>query len=98
MVERIFDVHVLDKGYALWEGTLVSMTPATKHFDKRRKSRCWNEAVVDFFMIRRFRKEEVMNRREGKYDVELTFQPRKEFFPLVTIKQHHIAHSQLGSR
>jgi len=96
MVERVFDVHVLNKGYSLWEG--ISMAFATKYVGQKREPRWWSHVVVGLFVIGRFRKEEVMDRRKGQHGVELDFQSRKEFLALVTIKQHHVAHSQLGSR
>ena len=98
MVERVFDVHVLNKGYSLCEDTLVSMTPATKHVGQEGESRWWNQVVVDFFVIGCFRKEEVMDWREGQDGIELKFQPRKEFLALVTVKQHHVTNSQLEGR
>ena len=98
MVERVFDVHVLNEGYSLWKGTLVSMAPATKDVGQKRETRRWNQAIIDFFVIGRFRKEEVMDRREGQHGVELTFQPCEEFLALVAVKQHYVAHAQLESR
>ena len=98
MVERVFDVHVLNKGYSLWKGTLVSMTPATEHVSQERESRWWNQVVVDIYVIRHFREEEVMDWREGQHAVELKFQPRKEFLALITVKQHHVTYSQLEDR
>ena len=92
MVERVFDVHVLNKRYSLWEGTLVF-----KYVGKKRESRWWSHVFVDFFVIGRFHEKEVMDRSEGQHGIELSFQPRKECLALVTIKQHHVAHSQLGS-
>jgi hypothetical protein len=71
------------------------MAPATKDIGQKRETRWWNQAIIDFFVIGGFRKEEVMDRREGQHGFELTFQPCEEFLALVAVKQHYVAHAQL---
>lgn len=94
MVERAFDVHVLDKGHFLG---IIPPVPFSvpKHLSQKREPRRWNEEIVDFLVIWRFRKEEVVDRSESQYGVELVFQLCEECLALRTVEEYHVTNSQL---